>query len=157
MKDRDRIANALLLLRLGVFIVVLMWTLDKFINPGHSAGVFENFYGLSGWGPTAFMILGALELVLLVGFVIGYMKTYTYGFILVIHAISTLSSWKQLLNPYARLIHHPSYCDAVRPRICGVSLGRASSPDRRVRLRCTRSRNTPATAPDSVSLRTDSE
>ena len=101
MKDRDRIANALLLLRLGVFIVILMWTLDKFINPGHSAGVFENFYGLSGWGPTVFMIFGAVELVLLVGFVIGYMKTLTYGFILAIHAISTISTWKQLLNPYA--------------------------------------------------------
>lgn len=100
MKDHDRIANALLFLRLGVFIVILMWTLDKFINPGHSAGVFENFYGLSGWGPTVFMILGALELVLLIGFVIGYMKTLTYGFILVIHAISTISTWKQLLNPY---------------------------------------------------------
>ncbi|MEX0914430.1 MAG: hypothetical protein WDZ60_00930, partial [Wenzhouxiangellaceae bacterium] len=37
---------------------------------------------------------------------------------------------------FARLsppIHHPSYCDAVRPRIWGISLGRASSPDRRVR------------------------
>ena len=31
------------------------------------------------------------------------------------------------------------------------------NPDRRVRLRCTRSRNTPATAPDSVSLRRDGE
>jgi len=100
MSENQRIANALLFLRLGVFIVILMWTLDKFINPGHAAGVFENFYGLSGWGPTVFMILGALELVLLVGFVIGYMKTFTYGFVLVIHAISTIATWKQLVNPF---------------------------------------------------------
>lgn len=100
MSENSRIANALLFLRLGVFIVILMWTLDKFINPGHTAGVFGNFYGLSGWGPTIFMILGALELVLLIGFVIGYMKTITYGFILVIHAVSTISTWKQLLDPF---------------------------------------------------------
>jgi len=100
MEHRQKIANALLFLRLGVFIVILMWTLDKFVNPEHAAGVFENFYGLSGWGPTIFMVLGAIELVILVGFLIGYMKTWTYGFVLVIHAVSTLSTWKQYLNPF---------------------------------------------------------
>lgn len=100
MHDKHKIANALLFLRLGVFIVILMWTLDKFVNPGHAAGVFENFYGLSGWGPTVFMIIGALELLLLIGFVIGFKKRLTYGLIFVIHAISTLSSWKQYINPF---------------------------------------------------------
>ncbi|MGM0658233.1 MAG: hypothetical protein ACQET0_06620 [Pseudomonadota bacterium] len=100
MSNQQKIANALLFLRLGVFIVILMWTLDKFVNPGHAAGVFENFYGLSGWGPTFFMIIGALELILLTGFVIGFKKRITYGLIFVIHAISTLSSWKQYINPF---------------------------------------------------------
>ncbi|MDT8449247.1 MAG: hypothetical protein RQ847_03645 [Wenzhouxiangellaceae bacterium] len=100
MEQKNRIANALLFMRLGVFLVIFMWTLDKFINPQHSAGVFENFYGLSGWGPTVFMIIGALEMLLLIGFLIGFRKRLTYGLILVIHAISTLSTWKQYLNPY---------------------------------------------------------
>jgi len=104
MENRDKIANALLFLRLGVFIVILMWTLDKFVNPGHAAGVFENFYGLSGWGPTVFMIIGALELVLLIGFVIGFQKRITYGLIFVIHAISTLSTWKLYLDPFNNLL-----------------------------------------------------
>lgn len=95
-----RTANALLFLRLGVFLVIFMWTLDKFINPQHSAGVFENFYGLSGWGPTVFMVIGAVEMLLLIGFVIGFRKRLTYGLVFVIHAISTLSTWKQYLNPY---------------------------------------------------------
>lgn len=100
MSNQQKIANALLFLRLGVFIVILMWTLDKFVNPGHAAGVFENFYGLSGWGPNFLMIIGALELILLIGFVIGFKKRITYGLIFVIHAISTLSSWKQYINPF---------------------------------------------------------
>lgn len=99
-RQAQRTANALLLLRLGVFIVIFMWTLDKFVNPGHASGVFENFYGLSGWGPTVFMIIGALELILLVGFVSGFKKRITYGLVFVIHAISTLSTWKQLINPF---------------------------------------------------------
>jgi len=104
MHDKNKIANALLFLRLGVFIVILMWTLDKFVNPGHAAGVFENFYGLSGWGPTVFMIIGALELLLLIGFVIGFKKRITYGVVFVIHAISTLSTWKLYLDPFNNLL-----------------------------------------------------
>jgi len=104
MQDKNRIANALLFIRLGVFIVILMWTLDKFINPAHSAGVFENFYGLSGWGPTVFMIIGALELVLLIGFVIGFRKRITYGLVFLIHAVSTLSTWQQYLDPFNNLL-----------------------------------------------------
>jgi len=104
MSDNRKIANALLFLRLGVFIVILMWTLDKFVNPGHAAGVFENFYGLSGWGPTVFMIIGALELVLLIGFVIGFWKRMTYGLVFVIHAVSTISTWKLYLDPFNNLL-----------------------------------------------------
>jgi hypothetical protein len=40
----SRISTALLLLRLSVFLVFLMWTLDKFVNPAHAAAVLENFY-----------------------------------------------------------------------------------------------------------------
>ncbi|HKL54009.1 MAG TPA: hypothetical protein VJ902_08620 [Wenzhouxiangellaceae bacterium] len=104
MLDKNKIANALLILRLSVFIVILMWTLDKFLNPAHSAGVFENFYGLSGWGPTVFMIIGALELVLLTGFVIGFQKRITYGLVFLIHAVSTLSTWQQYLDPFNNLL-----------------------------------------------------
>jgi len=39
----NNLPKALLALRLGVFIVMLMWTLDKFVNPGHAAGIFANF------------------------------------------------------------------------------------------------------------------
>jgi len=104
MEQRDRIANALLLLRLGVFIVILMWTLDKFVNPGHAAGVFAGFYGLEGLGPQVFMVLGGLELIVLVGFLVGFMKTWTYGIILVIHGVSTISTWKQYLDPFNNLL-----------------------------------------------------
>lgn len=100
MVDKNKIANALLVMRLAVFLVILMWTLDKFVNPQHAAGVFENFYGLSGLGPTVFMVIGGLELLLLIGFVIGFWKRITYGLVFVIHAVSTLSTWKQYLNPY---------------------------------------------------------
>lgn len=42
MSERDRIGLALLLLRVSIFVVMLVWTLDKFINPGHAAQAAAN-------------------------------------------------------------------------------------------------------------------
>lgn len=91
----DRIAWALFLLRLGVFIVLFVWTLDKFISPGHAAKVFEHFYFLGGMGPAIMMTIGAIEMVIILLFFAEMWKRYTYGFVLITHGISTLSSWKQ--------------------------------------------------------------
>lgn len=40
MNSTNRLSLSLLGLRLTVFLVMLMWTLDKFIRPEHAAGVF---------------------------------------------------------------------------------------------------------------------
>ncbi len=52
MSDVDqRLPTALFTLRVTVFLVMLMWTLDKILNPGHAGAVFENFYFIPGVGP----------------------------------------------------------------------------------------------------------
>jgi len=98
MSTESRLQIPLFTLRLGVFIVMLMWTLDKFVNPAHSAAVFENFYLISGLGSTVFLIIGLLELALIIGFLLGVKKTITYGAVLILHSVSTLSSWQQYLG-----------------------------------------------------------
>jgi putative oxidoreductase len=102
--ERDRIATALLALRLGVFVVMLMWTLDKFVNTAHATRIFENFYGLGGIGPAVMMAIGAAELVLVLVFVAGIQKRLTYGAVLVLHAISTFASYRQYLDPFNNLL-----------------------------------------------------
>lgn len=92
---------SLLLMRLGVLAVMLPWTLDKFVRPEHSAGVFGNFYGLGGMAPTVFLVVGALQLLILLGFALGYFKVWTYGAVLAMHTVSTLASWKMYLAPFA--------------------------------------------------------
>lgn len=104
MQHSAKLANALMLLRLSVFLVMLMWTLDKFINPDHSAAVYANFYQLGGLGPQVFLMIGALELLLLLAFVTGFRKTISYGLVLGIHAVSTLSTWQQYLDPFNNLL-----------------------------------------------------
>ncbi|UCE86855.1 MAG: hypothetical protein JSU66_03725 [Deltaproteobacteria bacterium] len=104
MSSQSPIATVLLTLRLSVFLVMLMWTLDKIVNPAHAARVYENFYAIGGLGRNAFLAIGAAELVLLLAFVVGYRKRITYGAVLAFHAISTLSSYKQYLAPFEHLL-----------------------------------------------------
>lgn len=104
MLQATRLQWSLLSLRVGVFIVMLMWTLDKFIQPEHSSKVFENFYGLAGLGSTIFMVTGMVELLLILAFLGGLYKRFTYGLVLIIHGVSTFASFQQYLDPFNNLL-----------------------------------------------------
>jgi len=95
---------ALLALRVGIFIVMFVWALDKFVNPGHTAAIFEGFYGISGLSATIATVLGAVQVLLCLAFLLGLWKTITYGIILVLHGVSTLSSFPQYLDAFNNLL-----------------------------------------------------
>ncbi len=71
MATRTALPRSLLALRLSVFLVMFMWTLDKFVNPEHAMKVYENFYGLGGVG-------GALMLTRLDGSVSSANRTHEF-------------------------------------------------------------------------------
>jgi len=96
--------RSLLVLRLGVFIVMLMWTLDKFVNPEHASIVFEAFYGIDWLTNSLSYVVGAVELVLILAFVAGLWRRWTYGLVLLLHAVSTLSSYPKYLEPFDNLL-----------------------------------------------------
>ncbi len=100
METTHRLPLALFGLRLSVFTVMAFWTVDKFANPGHAAKVMEIFYGIGGLGQTVVYLVGGLEVILIVGFVLGIQKRWTYGLVFLLHAVSTLSSYKQYFNPW---------------------------------------------------------
>lgn len=101
MNFRRRLGWALLVLRLAVFLVMLMWTLDKFLRPGHAAGVFSHFYTVPHLGPALLLVIGAVELLLLLAFVLGFARRFTYAAVLALHGASKLATWSQYLHPYA--------------------------------------------------------
>lgn len=100
MNDETRLQVSLLALRLTVFLVMAIWTIDKFVNPAHAAGVYESFYFIPGLGEGIIMTIGAAEAALLIGFLAGFMKQFTYGLVLLLHGVSTLSSFGQYLAPF---------------------------------------------------------
>ena len=100
LDDRNRGGVALLVLRITVFLVMLIWTIDKFGRPAHATSVYEHFYFLRGLGPTIIYSIGVAELILLIGFVIGFAPRLTYGLVLLLHAVSTFSSFRQYFRPF---------------------------------------------------------
>ncbi len=91
---------SLLLIRASVVLMLAPWVVDKFINPSHAIGVFDHFYGLGGVAETLVFVVGVVQVLILLAFAIGALKFWSYGLVLLMHAGSTLSSWKQYLNPY---------------------------------------------------------
>ncbi|WP_017326761.1 MauE/DoxX family redox-associated membrane protein [Synechococcus sp. PCC 7336] len=99
-KLANRLPIVLFLLRLSVFAVLLMWAIDKFLNPGHTADVFAGFYSIGNLSSTVSYVLGAIQLAIIVAFLLGILKTWSYGLVLLMHAASTLVAYKQYLDPY---------------------------------------------------------
>lgn len=104
MNVLQRLPVALLFLRLGVFVVMLMWTLDKLVKPEHAANVFKKFYFISGFDQGMFFAIGIVELVIILAFVAGFIKRWTYGIVLLLHAVSTLSAFGNYLDPWSNLL-----------------------------------------------------
>lgn len=100
----NRLSWALLSLRVTIFIVMFVWTLDKFVNPAHGMAIFEKFYGIGGVPEMAVYLMGALQLVLVFSFLAGLAKRYTYGLIFLLHGGSTLSSFPQYLDAFNHLL-----------------------------------------------------
>lgn len=100
MSRQTALRSSLFMMRLAVFLVMLMWTLDKFINPAHAGKIFEKFYAIAGLESTVLAGLAALELAVLLGFLLGVYKRFCYGAVLAFHAVSTLSSYRQYLTPF---------------------------------------------------------
>lgn len=95
-----RVSLVLLLIRISIFIAMAVWVVDKFARPDHTAAVFQAFYGVGGIGAIVSYTLGVIQLLITVGFVIGFQKRITYGLVLLMHAASTLVSFPKYIAPF---------------------------------------------------------
>ncbi len=100
MVNQKGLARALLALRLTIFVVMAVWAIDKLLDPRHTNLIFQHFYGLQWVGEDVARVLGAFEIVLLIAFVAGIWKRWTYGVVLLLHALSTFVSFREYLTPW---------------------------------------------------------
>ena len=99
MNKEQQLKFGLAIIRLSTGIFFLIWSIEKIIYPEIAQKVFSKFYLLE-ISPTVSIILGIVQTLIVFTFMAGLLKTWTYGTILGMHAVSTLSTYKELLNPY---------------------------------------------------------
>lgn len=94
-----RAATALLILRVSLGIFLLQWSIEKLILPGATIRIAQGFYGISLSSAAAYA-LGIAELIVSLGLLFGAYRTISYGLSLLIHTVTVVVSWRQLLDPY---------------------------------------------------------
>ena len=111
MASVERVPLAMLVLRLGVFVVMAIFTIDKFVNVEraitalqefslHPLIFFTNFAFIGGLTKPVMYAAGVIELAIIVGFLLGFKKRITYGAVLLFHAISTISTYQKYVTPF---------------------------------------------------------
>ncbi|MEL6299681.1 MAG: DoxX protein [Pseudomonadota bacterium] len=94
------LAPALLAIRLSAAAFFLVWALEKVLSPADGQRVFQNFY-FSSPPLEAIVAIGVVQTLVILAFAAGAFKLWTYGALLLMHAVSTLSTWARLIDPYS--------------------------------------------------------
>jgi len=90
----------LLILRLGLGVFLLLFGVGKLVAPHTAAAIFVDYYGLSEVSAALVYAAGLAEIALALALLAGLWKTFTYGLGLLVHAVSTLATWRELLAPF---------------------------------------------------------
>lgn len=99
MSQDRRVEYCLAALRLSIGVFFLVWSLQKVLDPESAQRVFENFY-VAIPAETAVLLIGIAQTAVVLAFMAGLFKTWTYGALTAMHAVSTLSTLERLANPY---------------------------------------------------------
>lgn len=79
---------------------MFVWTVDKFAEPQHASKIMAAFYAVGGVSNFVIYLLATIELAVIVAFLLGFVKQWSYGLVLLMHAGSTLASYKKYLQPF---------------------------------------------------------
>lgn len=100
-----RLPLSLLFLRLSIAWFLMQWAIEKFVKPDVTAKIFSAFYKLPldlEFAP----IVGGLQILLVLAFLTGFLKPLSYGLIATMHSVTTISTWKSLVMPFAEGSNH---------------------------------------------------
>ena len=90
------------ILRIGMGVFLAYWGADKLVATEASVGIFSGFYGLES-GPGLVQAAGVAEIVLGALVAVGLFRVPVAWIQLAVNAVSTLASWRQILDPWAVL------------------------------------------------------
>lgn len=95
----ERLATALLVLRIVLGLFLLQWGIEKFVQPGTTVAIYQAFYSIP-IAEGATWIIGIAECLLAIAVIIGLWRRISYGLAFLIHLVSVGSTWQQLIDPW---------------------------------------------------------
>lgn len=90
------------ILRVGMGLFLALWGVDKLAATEGSIGIFSTFYGLDV-GALVIQAAGVAEILLGVLLAVGLFRVPVAWIALIVNAVSTLGSWRQILDPWGWL------------------------------------------------------
>lgn len=93
-------AITLFALRVSLALLMLVWGLDKLVNPGHGAAVAETFYAGILSARSVMPVLGSLQIVLAVGVGLGVFRRFLYPVLAVVTGVTLVGVWRSVLDPW---------------------------------------------------------
>ncbi|MGH7481970.1 MAG: DoxX family membrane protein [Longimicrobiales bacterium] len=87
------------ILRIGMGLFLAVWGVDKLLATEGSIGIFSHFYGVDV-GALAIQALGVAEILLGLALAAGLFRVFTAWAQLLVNGVSTVASWRQILDPW---------------------------------------------------------
>jgi uncharacterized membrane protein YphA (DoxX/SURF4 family) len=99
-----RLPQALAILRIVTGIFFLYWAVEKFVRPDVNARIWDTFFHI----PIAVnfsYVIGVVNTIMALAMIAGFKRRVVYGYWLLFHTISVLSTYPQLIHPYTSNHH----------------------------------------------------
>lgn len=90
------------LLRWSMGLFLVLWGVDKLVAAGGAQRIFASFYNVP-IGPAAVQVAGAAEIALGLLLAAGLFRAPVAWLTLAVNAVSTVASWRQILDPWGLL------------------------------------------------------
>lgn len=100
MQKDTKLEVSLLIIRLTFAAFMLIWAFDKVLVPEHAQAVFSRYY-FTELSPEPFMAIGLVQIAIILAFAVGFARLWSYGAVLLMHTVSTVSTYSQLIDPWA--------------------------------------------------------
>ena len=102
MTQERRIEIALLIIRLTAAIFIGLWATLKFHHPEWQRNIFEGAYNISFLTITDNLsyFLGTVQIIIILAFVSGFMRTWTYGAMMLMSAAGVIGSLGSFMTYY---------------------------------------------------------
>lgn len=89
-----------LLLRVSVGLLIVLWGIDKIVDPAHGLAVSDRFYGGLLTMPALMPIFGGVQTLVGLLFVVGFQRRVVDPVVLLLNTATMVGVWRSILDPW---------------------------------------------------------